>query len=84
MLAYPSMIAEAARRAGMEVPPDPDDFDKAKYPHFHVFCEVQLCRATFPDEPHHNARVIAALSRDEVTTLTLRQFIDRGLRYING
>lgn len=42
MLAFPGMIADAAVRAGIKVPDDLDEYDPLKYPHWHIFCMVQL------------------------------------------
>ena len=38
MIIFPGMIASAAEKAGMKVPPEPDgDWDAKEYPHFNIF-----------------------------------------------
>lgn len=81
MLAYPGMIAEAARKAGIEVPADPDgEFDPEKYVRFSIFCTVQLGRPmTSWNEHWDNAHVIANIPENRLKTITLAQLIGCGL-----
>lgn len=82
MMAFPSMIAGAAKRAGMKVPDDPDgEYSREEFPHFWVFCTLQLCRPMQPGEHWENAEIIAAIPEDELKTMTLNDFFDKGLRY---
>jgi hypothetical protein len=71
MMAFPCMLMEAARRAGIAVPPDPDDFDPEAFPHFYFFCLVQL-NQPMPYAGVHweNAQIIASLSKAELRTIT--------------
>ena len=79
MIAFPSMLVSAAEQAGMKVPDNPDDFNREDYKHFFVFCNAQLCRPMSPGEHWDNAKVIAEIPEEEITTVTLEDLIDRGL-----
>lgn len=82
MLAFPGMLVGPASRAGMKVPPNPEDFDRDQYPHFFVFCAVQLGRRmSDPGQAWDNAEVLAAIPEDEIKTLTLMGLMQRGLHY---
>jgi hypothetical protein len=82
LMAFPGMIAEAALKAGMKVPNEPDkDWDPEEYPHFSVFCNVQLNRGVRWGEHWENAKVIAAISEDDIHTITLEELIVRGLEW---
>lgn len=84
MLAFPSMIVQHARKAGMTVPDNPNDFDPAEFPHFHVFCNVQLGRPlVYWDEPWGNARIVAAIPADQLRTTTLEDLLAKGLSFAN-
>ena len=63
----------------MRVPKDPDNFDPNKFPHFHVFCILQLGRRMIPGEHFDNAKVIASFSKDEIRKATLEDFLAKGL-----
>ena len=80
MLAFPEMLIAPAEKAGMAVPPDPENFDREEYPHFAVFCAVQL-GASMPTPVAHwdNAKVIAAVPEDKIRTITFNQLIANGL-----
>lgn len=80
MLVFPGMLVAAATEAGMKVPPDPDNFDSGQYPHFRVFCNMQLGRRMQPGEQWENAKVIAAVPEDEIRTITAADLIRRGLQ----
>lgn len=81
MMAFPSMLVSAAEKAGMKVPEDPDEFEREDYPHFAIFCALQLGRRIQMGEHWDNAKVIAAVPEDEIRTLTLEDFINRGLSW---
>lgn len=79
MLAFSSMLVSAAKKAGMAVPPDPDEFDADSFPHFQVFCLVQLGRACRPGEHWDNAKVIASIP--DIKSATLMDLITAGLEW---
>ena len=81
MMAFPGMLIGAAKEAGMKAPKDPDNFDRDKYPHFFVFCKVQLCRPMQFGEHFENARLIASIDDDNIRRMTLTQLLALGLRY---
>lgn len=85
MMAFPSMLLKAAQEAGMKTPPLEDQntegFDPTEFPHFHVFCIVQLGRRMELGEHWENAKVVAAIPDEFIHLVTLRQLIARGLAY---
>ena len=80
MIALPSVLANTADKAGIIVPEDPDNFDPEDYPHFYVFCCVQLGKAMKdPAEHFFNAKIIADLTEEQVKAVTLNELISKGL-----
>lgn len=75
------MLVGAADQAGMKVPPDPEYFSSEEFPHFYVFCAVQLGRRMEPGEHWENAKVIAAIPEEEIRSVTLEKLIDKGLTW---
>ena len=72
----------AAKKAGMKTPEDPDNgYDKEKYPHFFIYCMVQLCRRIRWGEHWDNAVVVAKIKEEKLKTITLEQLIAMGLEY---
>jgi hypothetical protein len=82
MMAFAGMLVEAAEQAGMKVPPDPDEFVPTEFPHFHVFCNVQLARPLVMWGEHwENAKIVAAIPEADLQTITLQQLMAKGLSY---
>jgi len=82
MIIFPGMIAEAAKQAGMKTPENPDDgFDAKEYPHFNIYCAVQLGRAIRWGEHWENAKVVARIPNDKLETVTLQDLIEDGLEF---
>lgn len=82
MIVFAGMLASAAEKAGITVPPDPDDFVPDDFLHFYIFCLVQLARPLSNWNEHwDNAKVIASLTPEECKTVTLEQLMDLGLQY---
>ena len=79
-MVFPSMLTPAAEEAGMPFPPDPDNFEPEDFPHFHIFCSVQLCRAMEWTEHWDNAKVLVKIPEEELKTLTLEGLLEKGLR----
>lgn len=84
MIAFPSMLLNPAREAGMKTPDDiPDDdldlLDKDQYDHFYVYCAMQL-GAPMPSSSSHwsNAKVIAAIPADKIRTMKPADIIKLG------
>lgn len=83
MIAFPGMLVAAAEKAGMKIPPNPDNyFDVAnEFPHFAVFCNAQLGRPMNPMSVHwDNAKVIAKIPLNKIKTITLKELEKRGFR----
>ena len=80
MIAFPGMLVSAAEAAGMKVPKDAENFDTKKFPRFNVFCLLQI-GASMPSMSAHwdNAEVIAAITDEEMSTVTTDDLIERGL-----
>lgn len=84
MIVFPSMIAEAAERAGMKVPPNVDNVNfepdscKEEYPHFFAYCCLQLCRPIIWGNHWQNAEIIAKVPEDKLKTMTEQDFRNLG------
>ena len=81
MMLFPSMLVPAAELAGIKVPENPDDFDKNQFPHFAVFCTLQLARPMQSGEHWENAEIIAKITEQDVKTKDLEFFLGKGLRW---
>ena len=86
MLVFPSMLITAALAAGIKVPSE--DFDeenldsiKEDYPHFVVFCHLQLNRRMSPGEHWENAKIIAKIPEKDLKAMMLEDFLKLGLHY---
>lgn len=81
MIAFPSMLEQAATDAGIPVPPnsDTDDYDLEAFPRFYLFCVAQLGRPMVSPGAHwENAKVIAALPEDQIKSITYEQLLEKG------
>jgi hypothetical protein len=78
MIVFESMLVDAATEAGMKIPPDPESYVPNDYPHFHVFCRVQMNRPVTWGNHWNNARIIAAVPEEEIRTVTEDQLTARG------
>jgi hypothetical protein len=70
MIVFPRMLLGAAEKAGMKTPPDADNFNAQEFPHFAVYCAMQLCRPIRWGEHWENAVVIAAIPDDKIMLVT--------------
>jgi hypothetical protein len=88
MIAFAGMLLTHAEKAGMKCPTldeiDEDNLGTLRepYPHFYVFCLLQLSRRMEWDEPWDNAKVIAAIPEDELKRMTPADFKAKGVRGI--
>ena len=76
MLVFPGMIADIARDAGMKVPKNPDDgWEKNKFLHFWVFCEMSLGRPVnwghFQFALRRNAKTIVNIPTKKLNKMAL-------------
>ncbi len=80
MIAFPGMLIAPAQKAGMKVPSNPDNFKCEEFPHFQVFCNVQLgASMPSPDSHWENAKVIAEIPDNEIMIVHMSDLISRGL-----
>ncbi len=81
MLAFKGMLVEPGKRAGISVPDDLDNYDKGDYPHWEVFCRIQL-GASMPTAIAHwdNAKIIASISDNDITKITYEQLEELGIQ----
>lgn len=86
MMCFPGMLVEAAAKAGIKVPDDPDNvaWDFNKFPHFTVLCALQLNRPIVRVGEHwDNAKIVAEFPEDKLKTAVLQDFLNRGLSWAN-
>jgi hypothetical protein len=81
MIAFIEMLVEPAKKAGMNVPSDVDNYDKNDFPHFWVLCTLQLGRP-MPSMGCHwdNAKVIADIDLERLKTMTVEDFHNAGFQ----
>ena len=80
MLTFPQLLVPAAKNAGVKVPEDLDNYDAREYPHWHVYCFVQLgAPMPFPTAHWDNAKVIASIGIDNIRLVTYEQLLEAGL-----
>jgi hypothetical protein len=80
MIAFAGMLVDAAEKAGIKVPPNPDDFEREDFMHFFVFSTVQLgAPMPWPGAHWDNAQMIAQISDEEIRQITYQELLDRGL-----
>ena len=87
MISQPAILASYAAEAGMKFPEDPDRFEEEKeqFPHFFIFCAMQLgAPMPSPTSGWENARVIAAIPEEELKTITAEQIYQRGFQVGNS
>lgn len=83
MIAFADLLVGPAKQAGIQVPEveDLNDLNSVRETHSHwfVYCNVQLGRR-MPDATSHweNAKVVAALTAEEVRKVTLAELEARG------
>lgn len=83
MLMTPTLLIDASEQAGIKVPKDVYDFPVVDFPHFDVFCKLQLNRPCTLGEHWDNAKVIAQFSEEEIKQLTVSQAISAGFAGID-
>ena len=80
MFLFPSMIYNAAVEAGMPVPPESscESYDPNEFPHWHVYCNVQLGVPLTWGNHWENAKLIARIPQEQLRTMTLCQLEEMG------
>lgn len=80
MFAFPSMLVNPAKEAGMKVPEDAENFDPHDFPHFQVYLIMQVGRPIPHTDSHWtNAKIIAAVPDDKIKELTVPELMALGL-----
>lgn len=81
MIAFPEMLTHAAHDALIPVPDNLEHYNVLEYPHWNVFCLMQL-GAPMPevDVHYHNAEIVARISEDEIMSILPNEIIKRGFR----
>lgn len=83
MLAFPSMLVPAAKKAGIPTPEfeqESEEYNPMEFQKFHLFCCAQLGRSMSNLGQHWtNAEVIAQVPDDQIQTITLGELIEMGL-----
>lgn len=79
MIAFPELLVEPARKAGIKIPDDLVDYVADDYPHWHVYCIMQL-GTPMPTFTAHwqNARIIAKIPQDKINLVTADKIIKMG------
>lgn len=79
MIALADMLVTFAEGAGMKVPPNADEYDKNKFPHWHVYTTMQLGRRMpSPDSHARNAHLIAKIPAKQIRKLTYGAILAMG------
>lgn len=86
MMAFPSMLFDAADEVKMARPADDWDENltnevREAYPHFYCYCLLQLGRAITWGEHWENAKIIATIPMERLKTMQLEDFLAEGLKY---
>jgi len=81
MIAYPELLTGPAEDAGITVPENPREYNGDTYPHWDVFCKVQL-GAPMPSwtAQWENAQVIGQIPEDKIRLVTYKQLEKLGLQ----
>lgn len=72
MINFNAMLVAPALRAGIKVPPlkEIDSFDEASYPHFALFCMIQIGKPLSSlKDLDYNAQLISELSGQDILEL---------------
>lgn len=88
MMAFPSMLFDAADQAKMARPPEDWNEDwtdelREQYPHFFCYCMLQLNRPITWGEHWENAKIIASIPDTKIKKMELVDFLAMGLRFQN-
>jgi hypothetical protein len=81
MLALDDMLVKPAEEAGIKVPTDLENFNKDEYPHWTVYCNVQLgSPMPYPSCHWDNAKIIASIPSDKIKITTFEELEKLGLQ----
>lgn len=78
MIQRPETLIDVAGEAGIQVPADIHNYKSSEFPHWHVFCMAQMDRPMpKPDSHVRNAKIIAAITPEEIAQLSLWAICNR-------
>jgi len=83
MLAFPVMLKKPAEQAGIPTPDNADLYEEYKelYPHFFIFCRMQLgAPMPYPSVHFDNAKIVASIPEQELQTITHEEIVRRGFQ----
>lgn len=84
MILFAGLLIPSATDAGMKVPAqetlDEDNLEafRDEFPHFYVFCQMQLGRRMDPGEPFTNATIIAKIPEKKIRKVTFQDLAKLG------
>jgi hypothetical protein len=79
MIAFPELLVAPAKTAGIKVPEDVDNYNKENFPHFYIFCTLQLgARMPTPNSHWLNAKIIAEIPEAKIKFVTLENLMEMG------
>lgn len=72
MISFRGLLINPAKEAGIKIPDNPDEYAIPDYPHWHVYCALQLGRR-IPTMTEHwsNAKIISAIPDEIIKTITV-------------
>jgi len=77
MITQAETLVEAAKAAGIDVPPNIREYSKDDYPWWHLYRISQIDRPMpHPDSHQKNARVIADIKADRIRDLGFSDVVD--------
>lgn len=81
MIAFDDMLVKPAEEAGIKVPPDLENYNPENFPHWNVFCNLQL-GSPMPNWTVHydNAKVVAKVPDDKIKTIKVRELEELGFQ----
>lgn len=76
MIINSALLIDPALKAGIKVPDDITTYDPEEYPHWDIYCVVQL--ELNSNSNFTNAKIIAKISEDKLKTLTWKELLKLG------
>jgi hypothetical protein len=81
MIAMRELLVRPAKEAGMKVPTDLHHFDPNEYPHWYVFCQMQIGRRIPTMSEHwNNAKIIAGIPDNKIEAVTCEGLMALGFQ----
>jgi hypothetical protein len=78
MIVFASALKFHAQNVGMRVPEDVQDYDALQFPHWYVYCLLQLGRPIVGDSVARNARIIADIPHNRIEKISYNEIVDLG------